>query len=115
MPPRNWLLRITDILDAIAAIQAYTVGMEFTTFLNERKTIDAVIRNITIIGEAANHIPEMVVNAHPEIPWADMRDMRNVVVHNYFGVNVKIVWDTTQADLPPLVEALTKLLQEHQT
>ena len=115
MPPRNWLLRITDILDAIATIQVYTAEMDFITFLNDRKTIDAVIRNITIIGEAANHVPDMVMKAHPEIPWADMRDMRNVVVHSYFGVNIKIVWDTAQADLPPLVEALAKLWQEHQT
>jgi uncharacterized protein with HEPN domain len=56
-----------------------------------------------------------VMKAHPEIPWAVMRDMRNGVVHGYFGVNIKIVWDTVQADLAPIVEALTKLLQGHQT
>lgn len=74
-----------------------------------------MIRNITIIGEAANHIPATIITAYPEIPWADMRDMRNVVVHGYFGINNKILWDTVQADLPPLVEVLTLLLQNQQT
>ncbi|CAN5591927.1 DUF86 domain-containing protein [soil metagenome] len=108
--PRNWKLRITDILDAITAIQEYTAGMEYEHFMHDRKTIDAVLRNLTIIGEAVNHIPEEVIQNYPEIPWADMSGMRNVVVHIYFGVNLQIVWDTLQINLPPLVKSLEKLL-----
>lgn len=74
--PRNWKLRITDILDAIAAIQAYTSGMEYEHFAHDPKTVDAVLRNLTIIGEAANHVPEEVIQAYPEIPWAEMSGMR---------------------------------------
>lgn len=112
MPPRDWQLRIADILDAIAAIQEFTAGMDYGTFTQDRKTVDAVLRNFTIIGEAARHTPDDVTTAHPEIPWQDMRDTRNVIMHGYFGVNLRIVWDTIHDDLPPLIEPLKALLSE---
>ena len=112
MPPeRGWKLRISDILDAIAAIQKYTAGMDLNSFAEDRKTVDAVVRNFTIIGEATNRIPEQVINENPEIPWREMSDMRNIVVHEYFGVSDKILWETIQTDLPPLVPMLEKLLK----
>ncbi len=110
MPPRNWQLRISDILQAIAKIQAYTSAMDFPRFAADEKTVDAVVRNITVIGEAARAVPDAVVTAHPEIPWQDMRGMRNVVVHAYFGLNLQILWDTIQNDLRPLVSPLQALL-----
>ena len=113
MSPRDWRLRVQDILDAIAAIQGYTAGMEYSVFTRDRRTVDAVLRNITVIGEAASRIPEAIQAASPEIPWADMRDMRNVVVHEYFGVNKQILWDTTQTDLPSLVGRLEGLLNRN--
>jgi uncharacterized protein with HEPN domain len=103
-------MRIEDILDAIAAIQEYTCGMDPGTFAKDRRTVDAVLRNITIIGEAAGHVPPDVADAHPHIPWRVMRDFRNVVVHAYFGIQLSILWDTIQDDLPPLVIPLKKLL-----
>ncbi|MCK4623895.1 MAG: DUF86 domain-containing protein [Phycisphaerae bacterium] len=112
MPPRDWKMRIRDILDSVEVIREYTAGMGFETFSGDRKTIDAVVRNMTIIGEAANNVPVEVTDAHPEIPWRLMRDFRNVVVHVYFGVDVNIVWDTTQNNLPPLVKPLEKLLEQ---
>ena len=112
MPPdRGWKLRISDILEAITAIQEYTAGMDLMRFSEDRKTIDAVVRNFTIIGEAAIRIPERVIADNPEIPWRDMSDMRNIVVHEYFGVSNKILWETIQSDLPPLVPILQKLLE----
>ena len=110
MPPRNWQLRVADILDAIAAIQQHTAGMDYHAFAADRKTVDAVLRNITVIGEAARCVPPDIADAAPHIPWKDMREMRNVVVHAYFGVNKQILWDTVVMDLPPLVPLLTKLL-----
>lgn len=112
MPPRNWTLRVVDILDAITAIQQFTVGMDFATFTNDRKTLDAVLRNFTIIGEAARHVSDDVVAAYPEVPWQDMRDMRNILMHEYFGVNLQIVWNTIQIYLPPLVLQLQRILDE---
>jgi uncharacterized protein with HEPN domain len=112
MPPeRGWKLRISDILDAISAIQEYTAGMDLKRFTEDRKTVDAVVRNFTIIGEAAIRIPEKIINENPEIPWRDMSDMRNIVVHEYFGVSDKILWETIQSDLPPLVPVLQELFE----
>jgi uncharacterized protein with HEPN domain len=74
---------------------------------------DAVIRNIEIIGEAANRIqkqaPELVA-AHPSVPWRDMRDMRNRMIHNYFDVNVDVVWSTVKDDLPTPKQQINELL-----
>jgi uncharacterized protein with HEPN domain len=108
--PRDWRLRAQDILDAINAIQAYTVGMDYSAFAHDRRTIDAVLRNVSIIGEAASRIPEEIQRASPDVPWADMRDMRNVVIHEYFGINKQILWNTIQTDLPPLVAPIQALL-----
>lgn len=76
MSPRDWRLRVQDILDAIATIQLYTAGMDYFAFTHDRKTMDAVLRNITVIGEAASRVPETIQGESPEVPWADMRDIR---------------------------------------
>ena len=111
MPRRDWRFRIKDILDAVQAVQRYTEGITYEGFTTDRKTVDAVIRNLIVIGEAAEHVPDDVAFAHPEIPWKDMRDMRNFVIHEYFGVSDKILWDTLQKDLTPLVVLLKPLLK----
>jgi uncharacterized protein with HEPN domain len=105
-------MRVEDILDAIAQIQAYVAGMTFDAFQADRKTIDAVVRNITVIGEAANNVPPAIADKHPEIPWKLMRDFRNVVVHRYFGLDLNVIWDTVQVEIPPLVEPLQRLLAD---
>ena len=113
MPPkRDWKLRIKDILDAINQIRAYTLGMTFEQFSSDRKTVDAVIRNLEIIGEAARCVPAGVTDSNSHIPWADMRATRNVLSHVYFGVNLEIVWDTIQKNLEPLREPLAELIGE---
>jgi len=85
--------------------------MTYEAFTADRKTVDAVIRNLMVIGEAAGRVPDDVALAHPEIPWKDMRDMRNLVIHEYFGVSDKILWDTLQRDLTPLLLLLKPLLK----
>lgn len=112
MPSRDWRLRIQDILEAIAEIEDFTEGMTFASFATDKKTIKAVISNISIIGEAARskHIPTDVQVRHPEIPWDDMRGIRNKVVHEYFRVELEILWETIKHDLPPLVPQLQELL-----
>ena len=110
MPHRKWDLRIRDILASIERITEYTRNLDLDTFRSDTKTVDAVVRNFEIIGEAAAHLPEDLVVDHPEIPWQDMRDMRNVLAHEYFGISEKIVWETLQNDLTPLVPMLKDLL-----
>jgi uncharacterized protein with HEPN domain len=108
--PRNWKDRIRDILDAIAEIQKFTRGMDYATFKEDDRSIRAVEMNFIIIGEAANQIPEEVEEKYTTIPWNLMRAMRNRIVHVYFKVDEKLMWDTVQNDLPPLIPELEKLL-----
>jgi uncharacterized protein with HEPN domain len=106
---RSWELRISDIIEAIENALEYSSGMTFEQFVEDRKTIDAVIRNFIIIGEAASHLPEDFTEMHPDFPWREMRDMRNIVIHEYFGVDNRIVWETLQKNLPPLLPLLKHL------
>ena len=110
MSPRNWKIRITDILECIQHITAYTQDMTQSEFQKDQKTIDAVLRNLEIIGEAARHVPETVTKKYPDIPWEEMRAIRNIVVHEYFGVDLNIIWHTTQVNLPSIVNKLEEIL-----
>lgn len=110
MSPRNWQDRVRDILDAIAEIQKFTQGMDFESFKDDDKSIRAVEMNFIIIGEAANQIPEEIEERYTTIPWSLMRAMRNRIVHVYFRIDEKLMWDTIRNDLPPLVPELEKLL-----
>ena len=111
MSPRDWRLRIDDILSAIDKIQRYTEGMTGESLATDEKTLDAVLHDVTVIGEAARNVPAEIVERHPEVPWAAMGDMRNVVVHEYFGVLVETLWTTITDDLPPLLLQLRALLE----
>lgn len=112
MPHRDWKFRIFDMLDAITAIRAYTHEMNFENFIKDRRTVDAVIRNLMIIGEAAARIPEKVCQDNPDIPWYEMRGLRNFVVHEYFGVSDKILWETIINDLEPLLDSLKQIVEK---
>jgi uncharacterized protein with HEPN domain len=102
-------LRIADylrhILEAIDNIQAYTTGTDFAGFLADRKTQDAAIRNLEVIGEACNNIaknhPDFAAQ-HAAVPWGFAYEMRNALAHGYFNVDLAIVWQTVQNDLPAL-------------
>lgn len=92
MPSRNWQFRISDILKAIDKIERYTRDMEFDAWLQDDKTIDAVIRNVEVIGEASSHLPDEVLEQYKDIPWHLMRGIRNILAHEYFGVDLEIIW-----------------------
>jgi uncharacterized protein with HEPN domain len=111
-PERNWKMRMDDILACIEKIEAYTLGMTFEQFCDDDKTVDAVIRNFEIIGEAAGNIPLEIQEKYPELAWLEMRGMRNIVAHEYFGVSLAIVWRAIENDLPPLVTGLKKIIQQ---
>ncbi len=109
MSLRGWEDYIQDIVDAIHEIFTFLGNMDFDSFRNDTKTIRSVELNFIIIGEAVNGIPEDIQKAHPEVPWHFMRAMRNRLVHIYFGVDPKLVWDTIKNDLPPLISALESI------
>ena len=108
---RDWRFRVRDILAAVRAIADYTDGMTSAAFVADAKTIDAVVRNLMTMGESIRWIPEPILDANPDVPWRVMRGARNVVVHEYFGVDPAILWETVRGDLPPLVAKLESVLE----
>ncbi|MCH7713034.1 MAG: DUF86 domain-containing protein [Chloroflexi bacterium] len=86
--------------------------MDYPTFRTDRRTNLAVVRALEIMGEAARHIPASVRRNYPQIPWQDIVDMRNKLVHEYFGVDLEVLWRTVQEDLPPLRDAIRQIMEE---
>ena len=78
MSPRKWDFRLQDMLDAARKIELYIEGLAFEDFVEDEKTFDAVVRQLTVLGEAACHVPESIAARSPEIPWSEIRGMRNI-------------------------------------
>ena len=100
---------IEDIITAIADIEDFTHGMSYQIFSSDKKTVNAVIRCLEVLGEAAKHIPTSLRKKHPDIPWSKMAGMWNVLIHDYMGVNLMTVWKVSQErllELKPLLEGL---------
>ena len=106
MSKRQPQLLLEDITDSSNKILEYTSGMSFIEFNNDMKTIDAVIRNFEIIGEAANRLPEDFKQEHTRVDWHKIRGFRNRIVHDYMGIDNGIVWDIKMNFLPKLIKAL---------
>lgn len=104
---------ISDYLDdmktAIAEIEEFTSGMDFDAFATDRKTINAVIRSLEVLGEATKHLPASFRRNHSDIPWNKMAGMRDVLVHDYMGVDLKTVWKVIQERLPELKPMLDSI------
>lgn len=111
MKKRKALLYISDILEAIQNIERYVENLTFDDFLKDRKTIDAIVRNLEIIGEAVKHIPKNLKLKYPAIPWKKMAGMRDRIIHEYFGVDNEILWKTIKEDLPKVKPEIEKILE----
>ncbi len=109
MSKREPNLLVEDIIDSGKKILEYTNNLSFEDFTKDGKTIDAVIRNFEIIGEAANRLPDEFKENHPEIDWHRIRGFRNRIVHDYFGIDFTIVWKIINSFLPTLITKLEKL------
>ena len=112
MPRRSWRLRVEDTLQAIDRIRTYVKSQDRQSFGIDQRTVDAVIRNLEIVGEAARHVPAEIQARYP-LPWDEMRSMRNLLSHAYFLVDLDVVWKTVQDDLPQIEPVLKRMLDEN--
>jgi len=110
--PRKWKFRLRHVLEAIDRIEAYTSGLTVDQMAADRQRLDAVVWNLTVIGEAVRHIPDTVVSSYPEVPWSQMRGIRNRIVHEYDRLDTDIIWNVVQNELPPLIPVLQRILLE---
>lgn len=109
MSKRNNELLISDIIESAEKIFRYTTNLDFNTFSNDDKTIDAVVRNFEIIGEAANRLSEEFKDSNPSIDWHRIRGFRNRIVHDYVGIDSNIIWTIIKEYLPDLIHRLKQL------
>lgn len=109
MSKRQPKLLVADMLESAHKILHYTAGQSFEDFKGDSKTVDAVIRNFEIIGEAANRLPEEFKDRFPEIDWHRIRGFRNRIVHDYFGIDYAIVWTIKETFLPLMIAQLQPL------
>src|SRR4051812_33529061 len=99
-------------MECAQAIEQYTAGLSFDTFAGNRMMVDAVVRNLEIMGEAARHVPPDVQARCPEVAWRLMNDMRNVLIHAYRRVDLEAVWQAVTQDVRPTRERLVRLLED---
>jgi len=109
MSKRTPKLLLEDIIESAEKILLYTKGISFKEFANDNKTVDAVIRNFEIIGEASNLLPDEVRDKYSEIDWHRIRGFRNRIVHDYFGVDLQIIWKIIFDQIPALITEITKI------
>ncbi len=109
MSKRQPSLLIEDIIESGNKILTYTSTLSFNVFIADSKTVDAVVRNFEIIGEAANRLPEDFREKYPEIDWHRIRGFRNRIIHDYFGIDYAIVWKIKETFLPELLQKLKNI------
>ena len=110
MSERDFHLYCAEILDSGSAIIDYVEDLTYEGFRGDRKTYSAVIREFEIIGEAVGKLPDALKRSRPDIEWQDIKDFRNLLSHEYFGVDLEIVWKIIEDDLPLLMDAVNGFL-----
>ena len=112
MSKRDERLFLQDIADSAKAIMEFTADLDANKFATSRLVYSATIREFEIIGEATIHLSSELLEKYDTIAWRDLKDFRNILIHEYFGVDHQIVWNTVQNDLPQLLEVVEKMIKE---
>ena len=107
--PRDYKVYVDDVLTSIHKIKVYTNGLSKKRFLGDEKTIDAVVRNLEIIGEAIKKIPENIRSKYPNVEWRKITGLRDILVHEYFGVDAEIIWDIVHNKIPELDKEIQQI------
>ena len=110
--PRDYKVYLQDILDAVGKVRSYTTGLTLKTFSEDTKSVDAVVRNLEVIGEAIKQVPDNVRSKHADVEWRKIAGLRDILAHQYFGVDMEIVWDIVQNKLPALEAQIRKIVEE---
>lgn len=113
MSERNSKLLLEDILESAEKIISYTHELTYEGFIADSKTIDAVVRNFEIIGEAANRLPDKIKDNSEEVDWHKIRGLRNRIVHNYFGINYFIIWSIKEDYLDVFITQIKRILDSY--
>ncbi len=108
---RTFRYFLEDIFESISKILNYTESYDLDKFKNDERTVDAVIRNLEIIGEASNKIPKNIQEKYPNVPWDEMYRMRNKAIHEYFGIDYEIIWDIVVNYLPENLNQIKEILE----
>jgi len=109
---RDYRLYLDDMRESCEKVLRYVRGLTFDQFMHDEKTFDAVVRNLEIIGEAAKHIPPDIRSRYPEVEWPKIAGLRDVVVHEYFGLDEDILWDVVQNHVPVLLNHVLRILAQ---
>ncbi len=109
---REYRIYLQDILDSISRIENYVEDMTYEDFMDDQKTVDAVARNIEIIGEATKNVPEDIRETYPDLPWREMAGMRDKMIHGYFEIMHGILWETIKHDLPLIKPKIREMLDK---
>jgi uncharacterized protein with HEPN domain len=112
MKKREFTDYLTDIIDSINDIEIFVKELTFDDFIKDKKTINAVIRSLEVIGEATKKIPENFRSKHSSIPWKRMAGMRDKLIHEYFGVDFEILWKVIKDEIPPLKQEFEKIIKK---